>query len=493
MKTIKEKIKSNNLLTISLIILIIFSICIFSYTKNAMIIIDQTSLFVREYFGTFYLILGFICILFLIIIMISPFGKRSLGSSKPEFSFWNWISMLYSAGLGAGILIRAVQEPVFMQQNPPYASSLPNEILALEYTFFQWGLTPWAMYATFALIIGYYLHNKQYTILMSSAIKESVNKPIVNDSIDILTILTTIFGVVAMIAIGATQISGGLGHLFEQNFKVEIVLIIITVISVISTFSALMGVNKGIKFLSNLNILVTLFLLTFILVQNDIIQILILFIKSLYHYIIDFIPMSLALGKYNPGKEFLTNWTYYYWAFWLSWAPFTGIFIARISKGRSIRQFILAILIIPSLGTFFWFTTFGVSAFNLISKWGGYNNEFENIFDSLFIFFEAYPAQTLINSITIFLSTTFLITSIDSAIFVLSMFSDRGNQNPSKKHRLIWGMIIPIVSIALVLLGNVFPNIDVLNAMSKLIIITSLPFSFLTITMIITFFKKTIL
>ncbi len=480
-------IQKNLLLLSSTLILSLFSLWIFSNTGYAMQTIEEISLFVREYFGTFYLVLGLSCVLFMILLAFSPFGKTRLGSSQPEHSLWSWIAMLYSAGMGAGILLRAVQEPVYMQQNPPFESTLSHETLALEYTFYQWGFTPWAMYGIFALIIGYYLYNRNQSVLMSSVIKSSFDKPFLNNSIDILTILTTVFGVVAAIALGTTQINGGVNHLFNSELGINFIFLIIVLISIISLTSALLGVNKGIKLISKLNILITLFLLAFVFFQSDVLTIIQQFGLSLYHYIIDFIPMSLAIEPYNPGKEFLTGWTYYYWAFWLAWAPFTGIFIARISKGRTVRQFILGILLIPSLGTFLWFTTFGVSAFALIENWGRYHNEFGNVFTSIFIFFKAYPIQGFINTITVILLITFLITSIDSAIFVLSMFTDRGNQTPSKKHRIIWGIIIPIVACSLVLLGNIFPEINVLDAMSKLLIITSLPFAILTVVMVALF------
>lgn len=483
-------IKNNILSFLSIIILSFFSFWIFFDTESAIQIIERSSLVIREYFGSFYLLLGLGCVLFLIGLALTPLGKIRLGNTKPEYSLWSWMAMLYSSGMGAGILLRAVQEPVYMQQNPPFPSTLSNETLALEYTFYQWGFTPWAMYGLFALIIGHYLYNENENVLMSSAFKSYYNHPLLNNSIDLLTIITTVIGVVAAIALGTTQICGGVNHLTSVNLGLEFTILIVILISIISLLSALSGVKKGIKLLSSLNIFITLFLLFFVFIQSDIVLIIKQFFFSLFHYILDFIPMSLAIGSYNPGKAFLTDWTYYYWAFWLAWAPFTGIFIARISKGRSIREFITGILLIPSLGTFLWFTVFGQSAFNLIENWGSYNGEFNNVFTSIFVFFKHYPMQGFMNTVTVFLLITFLVTSIDSAIFVLSMFADKGNPSPSKKHRIVWGIILPVVSIALILLGNFFTDINVLDAISKLLIITSLPFAFLTIIITFLFLRK---
>lgn len=227
-----------------------------------------------------------------------------------------------------------------------------------------------------------------------------------------------------------------------------------------------------------------------IFIQIDILNMFSQFFTSLYRYIIDFVPLSLALGQHNPGKEFLTDWTYYYWAFWLAWAPFTGIFIARISKGRSIREMIIGVLLIPSLGSFFWFSVFGSASFGIIESMDAYNGEFDSVFTSMFRFFEAFPLSNFTNIITIVLLISFLVTSVDSAIFVLSMFSDKGKEQPKKKFRLIWAGVILIFSEAIIVLGNIKPNSDVLTAMQKFLIISSLPFALFTALIMVLFLRE---
>lgn len=486
----------NNLLYISLGILLFFSIFLYFFTLKTYEGIDSFSFYIRQRFGHFYLWLGFICVLLLITLSLSSWGKLRLGKTtdRPQFSRLAWISMLYSAGMGAGILLRAVQEPVFMKYNPPIKTGVNLETIALEYTFYQWGFTAWAFYAVFAITIGYYIFTKSKKVLPSSAFSSLEHitssqriKKNIFASIDILAILTTVFGLVAAIALGTTQIEGGLNHLFNKNFGVLGAIIILILISILAFISVFRGVNKGIKIISKWNIYVTFALLLFVFVQSDILTITTQFFVSIYHYILDFIPLSLAYGSYNPGEKFLTDWTYYYWAFWLAWAPFTGVFIARISKGRTLRELILGVLLVPSLGTFFWFTTFGQSAFQIIENIGVYEGQFDNVFSSIFVFFENYPFQGAINILTILLLMSFLITSLDSAIFVLSMFTDNGKLTPSKKHRLLWSITLTIFSIGIILLGNIKTDISVLIAMQKLLIITSLPFSFLMVIMIILF------
>ncbi|WP_103070772.1 BCCT family transporter [Aquimarina sediminis] len=494
----KVDFKKNSLLYISLGILIFFSFFLYFFTLETYEGIESFSVYIRQLFGRFYLWLGLACVLLLMVMAFSSWGKRRLGkvTDRPQFSRLAWISMLYSAGMGAGILLRAVQEPVFMRYNPPIDNGADAATIALEYTFYQWGFTAWAFYAVFAITVGYYLFIQSKKVLSSSAfssIEHLVNNKKISTtilgSIDILAILTTVFGLVAAIGLGTTQIEGGLNHLFNIDFGLKGTIIMLIIISILAFISVYRGVNKGIKIISTWNIYITIGLLFFVFLQSDILSITTRFFASLYQYIIDFIPLSLAYGKYNPGEVFLTDWTYYYWAFWLAWAPFTGIFIARISKGRTIREIIIGVLLVPSLGTFFWFTTFGESAFLIIENIGEYQCQFDNVFSSIFIFFENYPFQGFINTLTILLLISFLITSLDSAIFVLSMFTDNGKQEPSKKHRLLWSIILVIFSVGIVLLGNSRTDINVLIAMQKLLIITSLPFALLMVAMIGLFIK----
>jgi glycine betaine transporter len=490
-----KKLLKNPLLTFSVGILLVLSLIAFFATETSYNSINSSSLWVRTYFGYFYLYLGLACVLFLLSIAFLPIGKIKLGkkNEKPEHSLWSWIAMLYSAGMGAGILLRAVQEPIYMQQNPPYISDLAPEILALEFTFYQWGFTAWAFYALFAMIIAYTLFIRKKKTLISETVSKTIPNKKILSAINILTILTTIFGLIAAIGLGATQIKGGINHVFSTEFSLYFTILIAIMIIAMAAYSAWKGVNKGIKIISKLNILIAIVLLIFTFIFSDIQAILSNFTIVIYHYLIDFIPMSLALGSYDPGMAFLSDWTFYYWAFWLAWAPFTGIFIARISKGRTIRQLILGVLFIPSLGTFFWFSVFGTSAFQILDVWGSYNNEFGNVFTSIFVFFENYPIATIINIVTLFLLASFLITSVDSAIFVLSMFTDNGKKNPNKLHRLMWGAIILIATTALLVLGDVRPEIDVLTTVQKLLIITSLPFAFFSILMVWLFLKDVLI
>ncbi|MFD2827316.1 BCCT family transporter [Leeuwenhoekiella polynyae] len=473
-------------------LLLSISALFYAFTAESYQLIETLSIGVREWFGQFYLVLGLLSVVLLVVVAFSKWGTYKLGKidEKPAFSNIAWISMLYSAGMGAGILLRAVQEPVFMQQNPPIQNNVSTEIKALEFTFYQWGFTAWAFYALFALAIGTVAFKYGRPLITSSSVfdtkKYSTKSRFKNLGIaltDLLTILTTVFGLVAAVALGSSQIKGGLDHLLGLTLNANYSIALILFIGFLALLSALSGVEKGIKIISTANIYLTLALLIFVFLQTDMLLILKQYAHALYRYLIDFIPMSLALGAFDPGKKFLTDWTYYYWAFWLAWAPFTGLFIARISRGRTIREIILGVLLIPSLGSFFWFTVFGQSAFEMINAAGEYKGEFDNVFTSLFIFLSHYPAQSIVNTIVVILLVSFLVTSLDSAILVLSMFTSKNTDTPSKKHRIVWSTLLTICAIGIVLLSFAKKDEDVLSAVQKLLIITSLPLSFFMIVM----------
>tara|TARA_R100001369_G_scaffold21881_6_gene39845 strand:+ start:54877 stop:56445 length:1569 start_codon:yes stop_codon:yes gene_type:complete len=486
LKSFLSHLRKNLLLTVSAFLLLFIAIYIFLFTETFYVLIEQGSLWVREWFGSFYLWLGLLCVVFLLILAISKAGKIKLGSTPPEFDRWSWIAMLYSAGMGAGILLRGVQEPVYMFLNPPIKTGEPNDIIALEYTFYQWGFTAWAFYALFAILVGHSLFVEKRDIRLGTSLHYFKRIKFLPSGINLLTILTTVAGLVAAVGLGTTQIEGGIRHLLGHTSNdLQLTLILVFIVYTIAFISAWTGIEKGIKRLSNWNIYLTILLLIFVLLQGNLSLIFQNFFHATYRYIIDFIPLSLAMGSYDPGKEFLTDWTYYYWAFWLAWAPFTGIFIARISKGRSIREIILGVLLIPSLGTFLWFSVFGTSAFNLIEQWGTYQNEFGNVFTSMFVFLANYPLSIITNILTVVLLISFLVTSVDSAIYVLSMFTSKGDENPKRKFRLIWAIILLIFSEAIIVLGNIKPDSNVLTAMQKFLIIASLPFAFFTVLIII--------
>lgn len=488
-------LRNNTILLICVSVFLCFSLAILFFTDAFYFLLQQISVWVRQWFGRYYLYLGLGCVLFLLILALLPTGKIVLGkkNEQPEFTRFSWVAMLYSAGMGAGVLLRAVQEPVFMYANPPLNTGSSAELLALEFTFYQWGFTAWAFYALFALILGIAVMKWNQLPLLSSTLKRQVPFPALWDTLDILVILTTVIGVTGAICLGTTQITEGINFLKGGTpFGLDLNTLFLLIICFLAFISAWQGLNKGIKVVSNLNIGLTVILLLYVITQGDLIAILKAFTASLWLYIKDFVPMSLALGNYDPGEQFLRDWTYYYWAFWIAWAPFTGIFIARISRGRTLREFVIGVLVIPSLASFLWFSSFGETAIQFIKTSGGYSGQFSNEFSSIFEFLSLFPGAAIMNPLVIILLIGFLVTSADSAIYVLSMFTDKGNLSPQKKHRLIWAALLAIGGFALLVLSDIRSGIDIINILQLLLIVTSLPFALL-IPVITYFFLKRLL
>lgn len=440
--------------------------------------------FILDKFSFFYLLFGLFIVLFALSLIFLPFSTMKLGETKPEYSYFSWIALLYSTGMGSGLLLRAVQEPMYYLQNPP-VTVYDSKQIALEYTFFHWGFTPWAMYSLFGLIVAYSLYNNKEKNFLT-AIVMNIRNSTIKKIIPLFIIVITIAGVIASLGLGTSQFIGGLNQYFELDLGYTSLLITVSIIGIIGTLSALTGISKVIKYLADFDMTVSLLLLVFVACFLNFHDYLYNTILALYHYIIHFVEMSLSVGDFKTTEKFTKEWTVFYWAFWLAWVPFTGIFIARISKGRTIREFIFATILVPAIATIIWFSVFANSAFEIVKT--SNTSQFDNVFTSLFVFLEHYPLSVITVFLAAILVLVSIINSVDSAIFVLGMFSDSGKEDPSKKHKLFWGIIITATAIGLSAVGS---N-DLLKAISNLLIILALPFSLLYLYIIISFANKLI-
>jgi len=474
------------LLRLTASVLLVFLIGVLFFNTYLIQLLSSWTEGVLSLFGDYYLFLGFGSVLSMLIVGLSPLGKIKFGEGKPEFGWFSWIAMLYSTGMGGGLILRAVQEPVFYFQNPPREIAIDPKIFSLEYTFFHWGLTPWAFYGLMALIVAYNLYIKNGSALSSSALLGKLNHPWLAGFLDLLTVLCTLFGVVAGVGLGSRQLMEAVAYWTGWSFSSNAVILPMLMVSMIAMLSAHFGVRRGIRLLSNLNILGATLLLVFAWVIGNTWGSLSFFFKGVGMYLLDFLPMSLNYGKAKVSNEFLKDWTYFYWAFWLSWAPFTGVFIARISKGRTIRELVAATLLIPALGTFMWFSVFGLNGIDLIESGRIASDSFSSIYSSLFNYFSHFPYPLLSNLLVNVLVATFLITSIDSAIFVLSIFSDEGKAEPNSRIRIFWGISIFLFTAILVWLGKE----GLLEAVSNLLILFALPFSFVFLFLIFQFIRR---
>lgn len=447
--------------------------------------------FITETFGWYYMFLVSIILIFCIILVFHPIGKLKLGKphDKPEFNTISWLTMLFSAGMGIGLVFYGSSEPISHYLSPPTANPETQAALAesMRFSFLHYGLHPWAVYGIVALALAYTQFRKNELGLISRTLRpifgSKVEGPL-GTIVDVLSVFATIVGVAVSLGVGAMQINGGLNYLFgiPNNKLVQgIIIFIVTILFLISAWS---GLSKGIQYLSNLNMGLAAALLIIILIVGPTILIMNMFTSSIGEYLNTLIFNSFDVAPLNSQKhEWLQSWTIYYWGWWMSWSPFVGIFIARISKGRSIREFVIAVLGVPTIISMFWFTTFGVTGIE-ISK------QSKHIFKmppetQLFGIFNEMPLGTVLSFIAIILVGSFFITSADSATFVLGMQTSFGRLNPSSFVKIVWGIMLSAIAYVLLLAGGSTG----LDALQSAAIISALPFSIVVIFMMISFFK----
>ncbi|QHS23697.1 BCCT family transporter [Virgibacillus sp. MSP4-1] len=434
--------------------------------------------FISNTFGWYYLIMVTILLIICLYLLISPIGRIKLGKQdeKPEFSRPTWIAMLFSAGMGIGLVFYGTSEPIshYGVSSPTGEIGTEQAIKdSLRFTFFHWGVHAWSVYAIVALAIAYFHFRHDRLGLISATLRpvlgDRVEGP-TGKAIDVFAVLATVVGVATSLGFGAAQINGGLSYLFgiPANFWVQF--LIIAIVTVLFMISAWSGLGKGIKILSNANmgLAAALFVLTFIFGPS--LLILNLFTNTVGSYVQTLPQMSFRIAPLNPDiRGWINGWTIFYWAWWIAWSPFVGIFIARVSRGRSIREFVFSVLLIPSVVVFLWFSTFGTSAINLehngIAKISELATE-----ESLFGVFNEFPWSMVLSITAILLVSTFFITSADSGTYVLGMMTTNGSLSPNIKIKLTWGIMLSATALVLLYSGG-------LQALENMMIIAALPFS----------------
>ncbi len=481
MKTIKNQI---------VFIVSLFIVCIFValgiYDPASL---DALSSFIHkriiDYFGWGYLLAAFIFLIFNIGIAFSKYGKIKLGKDheKPQYSYFGWFSMLFAAGMGIGIIFWGVAEPMSHYLNPPdYIQKGSGEAakFAMKYSFFHWGFQPWAIYITMSLAIAYFSFRRNMPPQISSCFYPIFGDRIFGTlgyAIDILAVFATIFGIATSLGLGALQITSGLASVFPFTATFTSTLFIIAVVTVLFMISSMTGLDKGIQILSKTNILLTLLLLLFMLVVGPTAYIFNIFTSTIADYLSSLFEMSLSTNPFR-GYEWTQSWTLFYWAWWIAWSPFVGLFVASISRGRTIREFILGALLVPTLLTFLWISVFGGSAFHL-----QFNTSIsiaetatEDVSTALFHLFSYYPLSDILTIVTVMLLGVFFVTSADSATFVLSMMTSRGKAAPPISKKLVWGITVSTTASILLFSGG-------LEALQKMAITAALPFTIIMLIM----------
>ncbi|EMO3987440.1 BCCT family transporter [Staphylococcus aureus] len=460
----------------------------FNYVTN------NIKMWITEKLGWYYLILTTIIVFFCIFLIFSPIGKLKLGkpNDKPEFNTISWFAMLFSAGMGIGLVFYGAAEPMAHFATPPTADPKTTEAYteALRSTFFHWGFHAWAVYGVVALALAYSQFRKGEPGLLSRTLRpllgDKVEGPI-GIFIDVLSVFATIVGVAVSLGMGALQINGGLHYLFNVPNNTFVQAIIIIVVTILFIASAWSGLSKGIQYLSNLNIGLGTILMVAALIVGPTVLILNMLTSSTGSLLNTFLFNSFDTAALNPQKrEWMSSWTLYYWGWWLSWSPFVGVFIARVSKGRSIREFISGVLLVPAIVSFVWFSVFGVLGIETGKKHKG-------IFDmtpetQLFGVFNHVPFGIVLSLIALLLIASFFITSADSATFVLGMQTTFGSLNPSSMVKVVWGISQALIAFVLLLAGG-GNGAEALNAIQSAAIISAFPFSFVVILMMVSFYK----
>lgn len=431
-------------------------------------------------FGWYYLLAVAIFLLFSVWLAISSYGNIKLGpdQSQPDYSYTSWFAMLFSAGMGIGLLFFGVAEPIMHFTNPPVGEGGTVEAAreAMAITFFHWGLHAWAIYAVVGLALAYFSFRHRLPLTLRSAlyplIGERIHGPI-GHMVDIFAILGTMFGVATSLGLGVLQVNAGLNYLFGFSESTAVQIALIGAITLFATASVVAGLDKGIKRLSELNLVLAVALLAFVLVAGPTLFLLQTLVQNTGLYLSELVGKTFNLYAYEP-TGWIGGWTLFYWGWWIAWSPFVGMFIARISRGRTIREFILGVLFVPVGFTFMWLTFFGGTAIHMELGEGGEmiaEAVATNVPTAVFVLFEQLPWSGLASGIATLLVITFFVTSSDSGSLVIDIISSGGHPEPPTWQRVFWAVTEGVVAAVLLLAGG-------LTALQTASIAGALPFSF---------------
>jgi len=455
---------------------------------------NQVTSVIRDWigntFGWYYLILVTIIVIVCFFIVCNPAGKIRLGDpdSKPEHKTVSWLAMLFSAGMGIGLIFYGAAEPlshyaVSSMEGETYSREALSS--ALKYSFFHYGVHAWAIFAIVALSLAYFMFRKKEKGLISSTLKPLFGKKMdgpLGKLIDSITIIATVAGVATSLGYGAAQINGGLNFIWNAPMEFWVQLIIIGIATILFLISACSGIGKGVKILSNINIVIAIILMFVALFVGPTIKALNSTTQSFGEYLRDFLFIGLKTGAGSEAeREWIQQWTLLYWSWWISWAPFVGVFIARISKGRTIREFLCCVILIPTIFSVLWFGIFGT----LSTHAADINNTIANlpIEQMLFATFNEYqPMAVVLSIIAVLLVFSFFITSADSATYVLAMQAENG-KDPKNLTKIILGISVSAIAAVLLFAGG-------LDALQNVLIIIAFPFSFIVILLIISLLKE---
>jgi len=429
--------------------------------------------------GWLYILGVAVFLVFIVFVMASRFGDIKLGPdhSEPDYSYKSWIAMLFSAGMGIGLMFFGVAEPVMHYLAPPSGS--PESIQAAKdamlITFFHWGIHAWAIYAVVALNLAYFSYRQKLPLLPRSALYPLIGERIygpIGHAVDTFAVVGTMFGVATSLGFGVSQVNSGLHYLLNVPVSATVQVGLIIGISIIATLSVFSGLDKGVKRLSELNLFLAVLLMVFVLLFGSTVELLQSFVQNTGVYFSDIVGKTFNMYAYDQKSEWIGGWTLFYWGWWISWSPFVGTFIARISRGRTIREFLVGVLFVPTAFTFLWMTVFGNTAIDFILNDGAQHLAdavSKDVSVALFVFFEELPMSGLFSTIALCLVVTFFVTSSDSGSLVIDNLTSGGDRNSPVWQRIFWALMQGVVASVLLLAGG-------LKALQTMAIASALPF-----------------
>lgn len=476
-------------------LIFIIGICLLSaiYPKLTESLLNTVKNFIFINLNYVYIWSVTIFVIFLIYLIFSKYGNIRLGrnDSKPDYSFFSWISMLFAAGMGIGLMYFSVAEPMQHYSNEVFAgnSVVQRAKDAQLYTFFHWGIHAWAIYCIVGLSLAYFTYRYRLPLSLRSCFYPLLKDKIKGkwgNAIDVFALCSTFFGITTTLGFGVVQINSGLetlGVLPTSSFLYQVLIVVVLVL--LSIISAVSGVDKGVRILSNINIISVAMLLLFVLILGPTIYLIGSFTDGIGNYISNFFNLTFNTHVYEPEMQpWFYDWTILYWAWWISWSPYVGLFIAKISKGRTIREFIVAVLIIPTLFNFIWMSVFGNSAiwFDVNVANGALSQLASNPDALMFRFLEYLPLTNIASFFTIAIIIIFFVTSADSGMFVMNSIATKNAKNSPKWQTVGWGILLSALALLLLNAGG-------LAALQSMTLITALPFSIIMLLFIVSLVK----
>ena len=464
-----EKKGKNTVFYVSLIIVGIIAVWSVAFNDSFTVVANAAFKVLTTDFGWLYLISMIIFFGFIVYFAFGKYGKIRLGSddSRPEYSNITWFGLLFGCGMGVGLVFWGVAEPLTYYLNPPdgiVAASQASANFAFENFFMHWGILPWANYAVIGLALAYFMFRKNKKGLLSVMLEPLIGEKLANGwlgkVVDILGVFATVAGVVTSLGLGTLQINAGFNYLFGVPINLVVEIIIIIIVSFLYIGSAVSGLDKGIKIISDTNLYVAIGLLAVCFIVGPKVETLNAFVNGMGQYIGNFIPTALKINSYSDNSWF-GSWRLFYWAWFIAWAPFVGVFVARISKGRTIREFVLGVVLVPTIASCIWGAVFGNLGINLGEKGLMAIEKLQEAVATpevgLFVVLGQYPLGFILSLVALVSLCAFFVTSANSGVYVLSMLSTDGAINPPNGRKILWGVIQSVMAIGLLMAGGLKP------------------------------------